>query len=569
MRVLASLKVRFVILTVIAFLVIGVGVFYISENQISAFLLENMKSTFASHVQMHAEEHFDLSSYANLKLSGNYTDYIESLKAIPGVSDIKLLGSNTQVIYSDTKTDIGQSFGSIPAVQKAIDGENVIENIDTKNKEAELYAPIKSPKGEVRGVVMASAVLSSSYLFKDSFILKLALTIGGISSLFAVIIYFLLSNSEREMHEKGRSIADKSKALEEEQQLDEAIMSSIAESLIVINKDGQIVVFNPEAERIIGHKSSNVEYRLYKKIIRFCDKEGKEIAKNPITESLNNGKKVMAGLKEDIYIKNSDNKLIPITVSVAPISGQNRIIKGVVATVQDATAEKELAKVKDEFVYVVAHELGNPIFALDGYLSILQDKAKRYDKQTKDIITSARGIDQQLSALVNDLLEVVRSQSGQLKIEVSPIDLSAIFSVVVENSKMKAATKKISINYKKANLPKVMGDEQKIREVATNLIDNAIKYTPEGGKVDVWHERKDKMVTSYVKDNGIGMDAEAQKQLFQKFFRVKTEKTKGISGTGLGLFICRQIVEKCNGKIWAESEEGKGSVFAFSLKEGK
>jgi signal transduction histidine kinase len=115
-----------------------------------------------------------------------------------------------------------------------------------------------------------------------------------------------------------------------------------------------------------------------------------------------------------------------------------------------------------------------------------------------------------------------------------------------------------------------MGDEQKVKEVITNLVDNAIKYTPEGGKVEVWHDKtEDGLVATHVKDNGLGIDKESREHLFEKFFRVKNEKTQGISGTGLGLFICRQIVEKCGGKIWAESEEGQGSTFSFALKKPK
>lgn len=567
MRVKISLKVKIVFLVVFVLFLGGSAVFFVVDKQISSFVLENIKNSYSREINSRATEYFDLSWPASLKIIGKYTEFAKAIEGIAGVSRLKVLDSNGIVIYSANPIEVGQNFIDSSSIKSALIGESSLTDINKDEKTADIYSPIKSEANDVRGIVYARIALTDDYYFLGNISYELLYSIGGLSIVFLVIIYFIFANAEREITDQGRTVIDKSKALEEEQRLDEAIMSSIAESLIVINKDGQIMLFNPEAERIIGHKSVDVEYRLYKKIILFCDKDGKEVTKNPITEALNLGKKITINIKEGLYIKNAKNELIPVSVSVAPVTAKGETIRGVVATIQDVTAEKELDKVRDEFVYIVVHELGNPIFALDGYLSIMQEDNKKYDKQTRNIIDSARGINQQLSSLVNDLLEMVRSESGQLKIDVTPIDLTSITKAVVESASIKAKLKKITINYKAGKLPKVMGDEQKVREVVTNLIDNAIKYTLEGGKVDIWHEEENGVVTSFVKDSGMGMEKEAVKHLFEKFFRVKSDQTKGISGTGLGLFICRQIVEKCGGKIWAESKEGEGSTFAFSLKK--
>lgn len=567
MRVKISLKVKIVFLVVFVLFLGGSAVFFVVDKQISSFVLENIKNSYSREINSRATEYFDLSWPASLKIIGKYTEFAKAIEGIAGVSRLKVLDSNGIVIYSANPIEVGQSFIDSSSIKSALIGESSLTDINKDEKTADIYSPIKSEANDVRGIVYARIALTDDYYFLGNISYELLYSIGGLSIVFLVITYFIFANAEREITDQGRTVIDKSKALEEEQQLDEAIMSSIAESLIVINKDGQIMLFNPEAERIIGHKSVDVEYRLYKKIILFCDKDGKEVTKNPITEALNLGKKITINIKEGLYIKNAKNELTPVSVSVAPVTAKGETIRGVVATIQDVTAEKELDKVRDEFVYIVVHELGNPIFALDGYLSIMQEDNKKYDKQTRNIIDSARGINQQLSSLVNDLLEMVRSESGQLKIDVTPIDLTSITKAVVESASIKAKLKKITINYKAGKLPKVMGDEQKVREVVTNLIDNAIKYTLEGGKVDIWHEEENGVVTSFVKDSGMGMEKEAVKHLFEKFFRVKSDQTKGISGTGLGLFICRQIVEKCGGKIWAESKEGEGSTFAFSLKK--
>lgn len=566
-RVKISLKLKFVFLTIIAFLVLGFSLFFFINEQIKSFFLNAAKNDFVTHVQNHAEGNLSLEKPVSLKLSGQYIEYAKTIESLESIEDVRILDSNGIIIYSENSTEIGQSLLEDGSVQTAINGESSLRNIDFSNKKATAYAPIKSKEGNTRGIVVATTALADAFNYINHFTRNLIYILSSIFVIFFGTVYWIFSDSERTLGEQDRSIIDKSKALEEEQQLDEAIMSSIAESLIVINKNGQIMLFNPEAERITGHKSSNVEYRLYKKIIPFIDKDGKEISKNPITECLNDGKRIQVSIKDGYFIKDTNKKKIPISIHAAPIFEKNRSVRGVVATIQDVTVEKELDKVKDEFVYVVAHELGNPIFALDGYLTMLEE-AKNFNAESKKMITTAKSINQELSNLVNDLLEVIRSESGQLKIDVLPIELEQITKMVVENSKFKAKEKNITISYKPSKY-KVMGDAQKIQEVVTNLVDNAIKYTPEGGKIEVWHDTAEEMIITHVQDNGLGMNTEALSHLFEKFYRVKTEKTKGIPGTGLGLFICRQIVEKCGGKIWAESEEGKGSIFSFSLIETK
>jgi two-component system sensor histidine kinase VicK len=140
---------------------------------------------------------------------------------------------------------------------------------------------------------------------------------------------------------------------------------------------------------------------------------------------------------------------------------------------------------------------------------------------------------------------------------------------VVQNEMFHAKEKKISISITSTKAPKAIGNNQKIKEVITNLVNNAIKYTPTDGTVKIIFNIDNNHLVTSIADSGIGISEENQKQLFKKFFRVKNKETVGISGTGLGLFIAKQIVEKCGGEIWATSKESKGSTFSFSLKTTK
>lgn len=228
---------------------------------------------------------------------------------------------------------------------------------------------------------------------------------------------------------------------------------------------------------------------------------------------------------------------------------------------------KQLEELKEEFVFIAAHELRTPVTAIKGYLSMVMDgDAGPVSDSVKEFIHKVIDANQRLIQLVNDLLQVARSDAGRLSVEVKPTDVSGAVNLVLGELKPLADEKGIVMVYEPgASLPQVMADGMRLKEVMTNLVGNAIKYTIGKGTVTVRHEVLGGELITHVKDTGVGISKEAQKKLFEKFYRIQTEQTKDITGTGLGLFIVKQIVEKMNGKIFVESEEGKGSTFSFSL----
>jgi len=230
---------------------------------------------------------------------------------------------------------------------------------------------------------------------------------------------------------------------------------------------------------------------------------------------------------------------------------------------------KQLEVLKDEFVFVAAHELRTPVAAMKGYLSLILDGTTgAIAEPTRAYIEKVIASDNRLVQLVNDLLEVARSEAGRLTIKVAPTDIAPPIRAVLDELKSLADEKSVHMVYAPdADMPKVMADPDRIKEVMVNLIGNAIKYMGGAGAVTVSHERgeKDGMFITHVADTGLGIAKDAQGKLFEKFYRVQTEKTQDTTGTGLGLFIVREIVEKMGGKIWVASEEGKGSIFSFSL----
>jgi signal transduction histidine kinase len=232
---------------------------------------------------------------------------------------------------------------------------------------------------------------------------------------------------------------------------------------------------------------------------------------------------------------------------------------------------RRLEELREEFVFVAAHELRSPVTVIKGYASmILGGDAGPIKKQVRDYLKEIDRANQRLLQLVEDLLEVARSEAGRLNIEVERVDVSKPVGEAVAELVQLAREKSISLDYQKpANLPAARADERRIKEIMVNLVNNAIKYTRQGGSVKVFHEVKGQELITHVQDNGLGIAKEAQDKIFEKFYRVQTKETSDIQGTGLGLFIVKQLVEKMKGRIWFVSEKDKGSTFSFSLPKDK
>jgi len=231
-----------------------------------------------------------------------------------------------------------------------------------------------------------------------------------------------------------------------------------------------------------------------------------------------------------------------------------------------ALAENQ--KLKDEFVFIAAHELRTPVTAIKGYLSMILDNSfGNVPEKMKEPLKITDEANQRLVQLVQDLLEVARSDAGRMQIKLLPLAIGEQIQTVIKELKSLSDQKNIIVNYKSELSDKrVLADDYKLKEILVNLIGNAIKYTLESGGIEISHEIKNGALITHIKDHGMGISKENLAKLFKKFYRVESEQTAKIEGTGLGLFICKQIVERMNGQITVESEAGQGSTFSFSLK---
>ena len=226
---------------------------------------------------------------------------------------------------------------------------------------------------------------------------------------------------------------------------------------------------------------------------------------------------------------------------------------------------EELERLKDEFISMAAHELRAPITAITGYLDILKDEIKSGNISLIDEeITTLSNLTKDLNGLVDELLDVSRIEQRRVKVEKKDTNISEIIEKIMMVMKPTAAQKNLKLSFEKADLPTVKTDQERVRQIVTNLVSNSIKYTLQG-EVKIETKLEGGFVKITVRDTGIGIPPGEMAKLFGKFHRVKDEKTSEVRGTGLGLWITRQLVELLGGRISVESVYGTGSSFSFTI----
>ena len=344
------------------------------------------------------------------------------------------------------------------------------------------------------------------------------------------------------------------KRVEVEKKNTEAVVKSIAEGLVVVNAKGEVLLMNPAAEKLLGVQSDK---KLGKSI---TDGVGSEYMVSLAREVEGTGEKVVEYTSKDENVKKT------IRQSSAVIQDEDGRTVGMVNVLTDITKQKELDEIKGRFVSNVTHELRTPIVAMQKAIEILTDKKgpPLSDMQQNFLGIVQRNL-QHLSRLVEDLLDIAKIESGKMRLKFMPARVDKVVSDACEALGTWAKSKDISLERGiDKSLPEISMDSVKITQVLNNLIGNAIKFTPRGGKITVscgWGGGESVKVS--VRDTGVGIAKENLPKLFGRFEQFGDQQ--GITGTGLGLCISKEIVERHGGKIYAESEEKKGSVFTFVL----
>lgn len=336
------------------------------------------------------------------------------------------------------------------------------------------------------------------------------------------------------------------------------IINYCADGIIIIDENGKIEQVNPSCENMVGLSEGNLTKMNFSEIV-YCEK-----GKNFKDELKSNSEVFL----RDYYIVNSlRNKKIPVEISFAEITpDQDEPVQKFVGVIRDVRAQKEMERLRDDFIATLTHDLRTPLLAaiqtlkffLDGSLGELEDKQKV-------LLSTMQKSNEDLLGLVNALLEVYKYEAGRLTLCKTNFAFKDLVEQCYSELAPLAQKKNIefSLNFNPEDDLLINADRSEIRRVITNLCGNAINYTKLAGKVDIEVKQQEGDVIFSVTDNGNGIPAEDIPHLFKRFSQGTSKKRS--TGTGLGLYLSRQIVEAHDGKIWLESKLNKGSEFSFLL----
>lgn len=345
------------------------------------------------------------------------------------------------------------------------------------------------------------------------------------------------------------------------------LMESLTDGVIATDEKNRIILFNKAAEFITGFDRETVKLKSVDTVLQLCEDD----TCIPLVSYSRQDETLIKKLRDKgLSMKTANGKKIYISLRVSPIIVDNQLLRqnGWIVTFHDITKEQELEEMKLDFVSMAAHELRTPLTAIRGYAQLLkEDLQAGILEESKNFVDRLVVSSENLSNLIDNLLNVSRIERNAFKVETKPIDIFKIAQEVVTTLENQARTKKQSLLFKPTDrsFPLVMADKFRLNQVLSNLVANAINYTPEGGTVTVALEKRNNFIECTVTDTGIGIPQDALPKLFSKFFRVSGKLEEGSKGTGLGLFIAKSIINMHKGEIWVDSVRGKGSTFHFTI----
>lgn len=333
----------------------------------------------------------------------------------------------------------------------------------------------------------------------------------------------------------------------EEKERSEAILANIADGIVAVDRDGDIVLWNATAEQISGVPAAEALGRRVSKVLQRDLAAGEGATPGERTLSIQRGDK-------EVWLSVSEAVMLDAAGAVA----------GRVFAFRDVSSERVVEQMKSDFVATVSHELRTPLTSIYGFAeTLMRGDVEFSDPERRTFLGYIASESERLINIVDDLLSVARLETGTLRIVIEEIDVGALAGEVVGRIQEHAGRWEFELDVP-ADGVVVEADREKLSQVLLNLVDNAVKFSPEGGRISISARRRTESAEVRVTDQGIGIPRADQQRIFSKFFRAEGTGP-GVQGTGLGLFLARGLVLAMGGRIWVESKEGKGSTFVFEL----
>ncbi len=369
-------------------------------------------------------------------------------------------------------------------------------------------------------------------------------------------VYDDLARSKRETELQALQLATEKSRIE-------AILSSMSDGVLMTDPEGRITFLNPAVQTLTGITLEDALGRPWHEALAVRTSVGRPLDADtcPIAEAMTQNAPV--GDRE-LSIWRADGREITISVAAAPIAGAHAANDSGVAVLRDVTSQREIQRMKEDFVGLVSHELRTPLAAIYGFAELLLQRERLSDTGRTYVETMYKEAER-MTNLVNDFLDVERFASGRMSFHFRAVQLDQVVAEAREDLASQLTNHSIVVDTSSEPVY-VRADKDRLVQILLNLLSNAIKYSPNGGEIRVRAKVERQHAVISVSDHGLGLPSGSIGKLFEKFYRVEASSHRNVSGTGLGLAICKQIAESMSGHIWAESPGiGLGSTFSFTL----
>lgn len=369
-----------------------------------------------------------------------------------------------------------------------------------------------------------------------------------------------------DLNEVINQLQESAKEIVEQRAKADALFSSMGDGAIVTDEKGNISRINQAALDMLGFGKKELIGQWFPKAIMATTEEGDAI--EPFDRIVTNAFMKGKAASGRTWYLTKPGRQIPVFVTVSPIMLNDKPV-GAIEVFRDISHDLEVDRMKSEFISIASHQLRTPLSAINTYASLVatgfHGPLNKDQKELMDVILTSA---EKMNDLITVLLDISRLEAGKLHVNIQKVDLNELLETILQELSPLAEDRNIQILVKSpsANLI-TKSDPLLLGEIYTNLISNAIKYSRDNGKIDIELQDAANKIVFSVHDNGYGIPENQQKRVFTKFFRATNVSKRDTNGTGLGLYMAKQVAELLQGRLWFESRPKRGSTFYFSLQK--